>query len=729
MKKLKIPVTPHITKHLTASKVKHGKLVKVDYDSYAHFQERIDRDYPHLSVNERDALIVTCCLTHPDHKQKHAPRKMTPTLGLAILALIALFLALFSIKARAQESGLDRINFQNSSGTVLRSFTAPFSIKCSTNVTCSPSGSVLTITAAGGGAGGGYSVIQNGGVAIAAEAAINFLGSFSCVDNPGNASSDCKLSASAAVAHQFVTGVDASGNYLRGRPASTDLSDFSPTAPTTSGKIPIWDQPSGTYIPGDPLVQGLLPDGSTTAGNPVAIGGYDTAGTPVLHRAIWLNSAPAGTEQGEVVRNIPSGTQTVSGSVSVSNFPATQPVSIAASVTVAQATGTNLHAVLDSGTTTVTQATGTNLHTVVDSAPTTAVTQSGTWTVQPGNTANTTPWLVGDSYNFVNLLNASSATATATGSAVRISTLSASGTLSLTFASITGSPATCTVQLINYDSLSHAINNGPALSITVANGTSTFSIKPVSGLQNAALMSATYTCGTFPTAGTITADFAPSVFTFTAFGYPNLLGCYAANGRTAIYAGQLASVPLISMRWAPTPTTLVALVFKVAINVETTTAATVVGPAERELIGSTAYTVADTGGTTLAVNKLDPNYPATAGMTIALGNGTLTAGTRTLNSSPYASIISWLPLLMTGVDIGGACGNALTAAGTAWNCMGGMGPIDLWNATNNQNMPIVLRNNNGLHTRIGKDPQPTTAAQRTMENVMWCEATQYNAAQ
>jgi hypothetical protein len=43
---------------------------------------------------------------------------------------------------------------------------------------------------------------------------------------------------------------------------------------------------------------------------------------------------------------------------------------------------------------TVTQATGTNLHTVVDSAPTTAVTESGTWTVQPGNSANSTPWLV-----------------------------------------------------------------------------------------------------------------------------------------------------------------------------------------------------------------------------------------------------------------------------------------------------------------------------------------------
>jgi len=44
---------------------------------------------------------------------------------------------------------------------------------------------------------------------------------------------------------------------------------------------------------------------------------------------------------------------------------------------VTQATGTNLHAVIDSGSTTaVTQATGTNLHAVIDSGSTTAVTQA-----------------------------------------------------------------------------------------------------------------------------------------------------------------------------------------------------------------------------------------------------------------------------------------------------------------------------------------------------------------
>lgn len=97
-------------------------------------------------------------------------------------------------------------------------------------------------------------------------------------------------------------------------------------------------------------------------------------------------------------------TQPVSGSVAVSGTVTANAGS--GNFTVIQATGSNLHAVLDAGTavighvvtdsgstSTVTQATGTNLHTVVDSGAVSA-TQSGTWTVQPGNTANTTPWLV-----------------------------------------------------------------------------------------------------------------------------------------------------------------------------------------------------------------------------------------------------------------------------------------------------------------------------------------------
>lgn len=71
---------------------------------------------------------------------------------------------------------------------------------------------------------------------------------------------------------------------------------------------------------------------------------------------------------------------------------------VTGNVTVVQPTGTNLHAVLDTASTTaVTQATAANLNATVVGTGTFATqssaTQSGTWTVQPGNTANTTPWL------------------------------------------------------------------------------------------------------------------------------------------------------------------------------------------------------------------------------------------------------------------------------------------------------------------------------------------------
>ena len=65
------------------------------------------------------------------------------------------------------------------------------------------------------------------------------------------------------------------------------------------------------------------------------------------------------------------------------NFTVVQPTAsnlntnVSGTVTATQATGTNLHTVVDSGTITATQATGTNLHTVVDSGTITAKLQDG----------------------------------------------------------------------------------------------------------------------------------------------------------------------------------------------------------------------------------------------------------------------------------------------------------------------------------------------------------------
>lgn len=113
------------------------------------------------------------------------------------------------------------------------------------------------------------------------------------------------------------------------------------------------------------------------------------------------------------------------------------------------------------------------------------------------------------SFNYVNLLTTAAATATASSaSPVRLSKLSSFGTLYITFASITGSPVSCTLQLKNADSLGNLINDGSAISVTPSNGTTTVAVNPAVNLQSAAQLSATFACGTYPTGGTISVDFS-----------------------------------------------------------------------------------------------------------------------------------------------------------------------------------------------------------------------------
>lgn len=117
---------------------------------------------------------------------------------------------------------------------------------------------------------------------------------------------------------------------------------------------------SGTFWQATQPVSGTV---AATQSGTWSVRAQDGAGNALASST----TTPGGTEQALVVRNIPSGTQAVSGTF----WQATQPVS---------------------GTVTVTDGAGA-LNVIVDSG-TTAATQSGTWTVQPGNTANTTAWLV-----------------------------------------------------------------------------------------------------------------------------------------------------------------------------------------------------------------------------------------------------------------------------------------------------------------------------------------------
>lgn len=84
-----------------------------------------------------------------------------------------------------------------------------------------------------------------------------------------------------------------------------------------------------------------------------------------------------------------SGSVTASGTVAVSNFPATQPVSGTVAVSNFPATQPVSGTVTATGPLTDGQLRATP----VPVSGTLAATQSGTWTVQPGNTPNTSAWL------------------------------------------------------------------------------------------------------------------------------------------------------------------------------------------------------------------------------------------------------------------------------------------------------------------------------------------------
>jgi hypothetical protein len=70
------------------------------------------------------------------------------------------------------------------------------------------------------------------------------------------------------------------------------------TAPTHNGELLIYDSASGTYIPGDPLVQGLLAEGSTATGlNPVLISGKGPDGNQHDIRLDSTNAIQVNTEE------------------------------------------------------------------------------------------------------------------------------------------------------------------------------------------------------------------------------------------------------------------------------------------------------------------------------------------------------------------------------------------------------------------------------------------------
>jgi hypothetical protein len=306
---------------------------------------------------------------------------------------------------------------------------------------------------------------------------------------------------------------------------------------------------------------------------------------------------------------------------------------------------------------------------------TVAATQSGTWTVQPGNTANTTAWKVDGSAVTQPVSAASLPLPSGAATSANQATLKSNNAVA---------PGTGNIGVLP------AVANAAPPSLTEGN--------------QAAL--------SFDLAGNL-----------RVYGHPpNVLGCYTVNGRTGTYSALSAGAILFSMR--NSSSTVLEVIQRVKINVITSTAATTAGEAERELHIIRSFSASDTGGTAVTLTGNNAKM-RTSQATSTVGDmrfgQPLTAGTGTADANPVSSAIAWLPLNFTGVDIG--CTGA-GPTGAVWACAGGY-PVDLLNATNGQEYPIVLAQNEGIRITIGKDAMPAAAVQQTTVTVGWCEVNSY----
>lgn len=625
----------------------------------------------------------------------------------------------------------------------------------------------------------GYTTIQNAAAAITQRSIINWTANIFCTDNAGATRSDCNLATDVSTGtFNATTGF----RYQGGAGA---------------GKVLIGD---GTnFVPGDPLVQGIHADSSTAVDNPVIVGGYDTAGTPAIHRSTFINGNPAGTEYGIVTRNIPSGTQAVSvsslplpsgasqehttagspSSVRLTDGSAfyksttpsdTQPISAASlplpsgaaqDATLTGGTAKDIIRGGQKGTTNTNAdithtASGAN-HEVIDvgiydglgnqigtssnpvrTDPTGTTTQpisASSLPLPTGAAQDST--LTGGTTKAINrggakgTTSAADVTSTASGAnhqALDVGIYDGAGNQLGTSGSpvrtdptgTTAQPAsqngTWTVQPGNTANTTPWLFNGGKTNNNAAPGATNDGVLPA--VANAAPPS--YTEGNQVA---VSMDLKGNL---RVYGHPpDVLGCYMVNGRTSTYTGLTNGTPLFSYRWGDA--TRLAVVQRVRVAVATTVASNAnSGQAERELIIARSFTASDTGGTAVTLTGNNQKMRTSQGTSLVTDmrfGTTITAGTRTLDANPIASAVAWLGVNFTGIDIG--CGGGAAATAAAWTCAGGMGFVDLLNATNGQTYPLVLAQNEGFIIRVGKDTMPSGFTQQTYVEVSWCEVNAY----
>ncbi len=132
----------------------------VSPESLEKFRAEVDTLHPDYTDQQKEAWAIISAHDHPGLHEGHAEAKNRafkinwPVLldwcwKLAVLVLLGLIAANYA-HAQLGTSHIDVIQFVDAAGGPIKSFAAPFRIKCGTNLTCTPLGSQITLQPNGG---------------------------------------------------------------------------------------------------------------------------------------------------------------------------------------------------------------------------------------------------------------------------------------------------------------------------------------------------------------------------------------------------------------------------------------------------------------------------------------------------------------------------------------------------------------------------------------------------
>lgn len=238
-----------LMQYLKSHNLDHLRDITLDDQEFSRALGEARKQHPEETIEELGARaqfrLIWERYKHPVNVRRWKGIKLAATslrLQLAIIVGLILFF-IFCCKAHAQ---IDVIQWQNSAGNPIKTYAAPFKIKCNTNLTCTPSGSVMTLDAS--------STASTAFSSLTASANSN-LGTFSASGNTWDFS--------AATVFKFKFG------------ASSSITNTG-----TAGQA-LLSNADGTATFSDPLVSGAAAhDAAGAAINPVAIGCYGNAAAP-----------------------------------------------------------------------------------------------------------------------------------------------------------------------------------------------------------------------------------------------------------------------------------------------------------------------------------------------------------------------------------------------------------------------------------------------------------------